>query len=137
MDEIQAAVLQVKLTRLTQENKKREKIATNYTKQLLDLPIKFQKVNPATKSANHLFVILTKERDKLKKHLLSKQIDSDIHYPYPVYRQKAFSKFSNGPLKVTDDIQGKILSLPIFPHLKEEDQNKIIFEIRNFFKTHR
>ncbi|MEX2028724.1 MAG: DegT/DnrJ/EryC1/StrS family aminotransferase [Candidatus Curtissbacteria bacterium] len=135
LDEIQAAILQVKLTRLAQDNKKREEISKRYREELSDLPLEFQKVLPEAKSANHLFVVTTKERDQLKKYLESKDIASDIHYPYPTYRQPAFSKYSNGRLEVTEDVQAKILSLPIYPSLAANDQDKVISEIRNFFKS--
>lgn len=135
LDEIQAAVLQVKLTRLLLENEKRALIAKKYRDKLSDLPVKFQMVLPGTKSSNHLFVITTKERDELKKFLESKGIASDIHYPYPTYTQPAFRKYKDRRLDVTEDIQAKILSLPIYPSLKTEDQDKVISEIRSFFKS--
>ena len=133
LDEIQAAILQVKLTRLAQENKKRELIAQKYRGGLSGFPVKFQKVLPGAKSANHLFVIITKERDRLKEYLESKGIASDIHYPYPTYRQPAFNKFAKKRLDVTEDLQTKILSLPIYPNLSADDQTRVINSVREFF----
>lgn len=133
LDEIQAAILQVKLIRLAFENGKRELIAKKYRAGLAGLPVEFQKVLPGAKSSNHLFVITTKERDRLKKYLELQGISSDIHYPYPTYTQPAFSKYKKERLNVTEDIQAKILSLPIFPGLMPENQDKIISEIGNFF----
>lgn len=134
LDELQAAVLQVKLKKLSRENEKRGKIAQRYREELSNLPVKFQKTMVKGKHANHLFVIITKERDNLKKYLKSRGISCDIHYPYPTYTQPAFRQFKQERLTVTEDIQTKILSLPIYPHLSTKDQGKIIFEINNFYK---
>lgn len=133
LDEIQAAILQVKLTKLAQDNEKRALVAKKYQEGLSALPVKFQKVLPEAKSSNHLFVVATKERDRLKEYLESKGVASDIHYPYPTYRQPAFSEFGKGRLDVTEDVQAKILSLPIYPSLAADDQDKVISSIRSFF----
>lgn len=137
LDEIQAAILKIKLSRLLEDNKKRSLIANKYREELAGPRIKFQKVLSGAKSANHLFVITTKERDKLKTYLALHGISSDVHYPYPTYRQPVFSMFAKERLDVTEDVQSKILSLPIYPNLKERDQEKIILHIQNFFNGER
>ncbi len=133
LDEIQAAILRVKLSVLSDENTMREKIAARYRDKLSALKLRFQKIIPKAKSANHLFVIATKERDRLKKYLKQHGVGSDIHYPYPTYRQPAFKEFADERLDVTEEIQAKILSLPIYPSLKETDQDEVISQVKNFF----
>lgn len=137
LDEIQAAILKVKLSKLFEDNKKRALIANKYTERLSGLGIKFQKVLPDAKSANHLFVVTSRGRDSLKKYLALHGIASGIHYPYPIHRQPVFSKFTKGRLDVTEDIQAKILSLPIYPNLRASDQEEIILRIQNFFNGKR
>lgn len=133
LDEMQAAILNVKLKYLKTNNRKRAMIAQRYIQELSDLPIRFQSVQKGANSCWHLFVIFTPLRDKLKKYLAKKGVIADVYYPHPVYAQKAFSVFPKYETPVTDRLCREVLALPIFPNLSPEDQEIIIKAIRNFF----
>lgn len=134
LDEVQAAILDVKLKHLTHHNKKRKKLAARYKRKLGDLAIEFQQENKFGESSNHLFVIRTKRRNQLKSHLLANGITSDIYYPYPVHKQKAFADYAGGKLPVTEKLTAEVLALPLYPSLTIENQNKVIRVVKEFFK---
>ena len=133
LDEIQAAILKIKLKSLTINNQKRTMIAKRYHKLLSDLPLQFQKEIDDGISANHLFVIMTNRRDELKEFLNKNGVMTDVYYPYPVHEMPAFSQFANGILKNTEKITREILAIPMFPDLSLKDQDFVIKNIRNFF----
>lgn len=133
LDEIQAAVLEIKLKKLAENNNKREVLARRYTEKLSGLPIRFQKVIYGAKSVWHIFVILSKKRNQLKEFLSSKGIVCDIYYPYPLNRQPAFRKFGS-ILPVSENISKEILAVPLYPALSFENQDYIIKSIEEFFK---
>src|SRR3989344_2050986 len=84
LDEIQAAILNIKLKYLVKNNNIRSKLAKNYKKKLSGLPVKFQETFDVAKSVNHLFVIRVKNREKIRKFLEKRGVASDIYYPYLV-----------------------------------------------------
>lgn len=133
LDEIQAAVLSVKLTALSKNNDRRSELAAYYKKELSNLPIKFQENFDLAKSANHLFIIRTKERSALMRFLKKGGIITDIYYPYPIHKQPAFRAFSSH-LLVTEKVTSEILAIPLFPTLSVKDQAYVIKSIRDFFK---
>lgn len=133
LDEMQAAILEDKLLFLKAYNKRRAVLAKKYIDKLGDLPLKFQRVENGVTSSWHLFVIITPKRDKLKDFLMQKNIMSDIYYPYPVYKQKAFAGFPRFETLVTDRLCKEILAIPLYPLLESRDQDYIIKSIREFF----
>ena len=90
LDEIQAAVLRVKLKYLDSDNTKRRKLADLYTQGLSDLPIQVPIVREGSKSVFHLYVIQVENRQGLLSHLKEKGILAGIHYPTPVHLQPAY-----------------------------------------------
>jgi len=122
LDEIQATILRIKLTYLDEWNKKRKKIAEVY-----DLLLKNVCATPLERKENshifHLYVIKTKNRQKLQAYLKKKGIDTLIHYPVPVHLQKAYAqlKYTRGDFPVTEQYAQEILSLPMHPYLNEKD----------------
>ena len=135
LDEIQAAILGLRLKYLTANNRKRKNLAQRYKKLLSDLPIKFQKENQFGQSANHLFVIRTRKRGQLQNYLLRNGVASDIYYPYPVHKQKAFKDYASYELPVTEKVTREILALPLYPSLTIENQNEVILLVKKFFST--
>lgn len=135
LDELQASILRVKLKYLDEDNRLRQKIASTYNESLKDtgliLPIKRENVE----HVYHLYVVRSKQRDKLKDFLKSKGIISLIHYPVPIHLQPAFRKYfsENQYLTETEKTVKAILSLPIYPELFEEDMIKVINAIKEFF----
>ena len=127
LDEIQAAVLRVKLKYLDKWNTRRREIAGQYNELLSELPV----ITPIEKEfaghVYHLYVIRCGERYELQQHLLQHNIHTQIHYPVPVHKQKAYRDLGfNVRLPVTERICGEILSLPMHPYLSEADVKTIV-----------
>lgn len=137
LDEIQAAILRVKLKYLDGWNKKRGEIAQYYLKHLN--PNKNNNfVLPETllgsKHVWHLFVIRTKRRDKLMNYLQKRNIDCLIHYPSPPYKQIAYKNlnYSSNQFPITSQLSKEILSLPMHPYLKKQEVKHVCQIINQF-----
>ncbi|MBN1901539.1 DegT/DnrJ/EryC1/StrS family aminotransferase [Candidatus Sumerlaeota bacterium] len=134
MDALQAAILSVKLKRLATWTEARRRIARTYNYLLENLPI----VTPYEEywHAYHLYVIQCEERDNLAKRLKENGIATGIHYPVPLHQQPCFQHLpgiKDYRLPVTEKLASRILSLPIYPELTNDDQNYIAESIRRFF----
>jgi dTDP-4-amino-4,6-dideoxygalactose transaminase len=134
LDEIQAAFLNVKLKYLEHETKTRQAIAEQYLKAIKNDKIVLPAV-PQNKHEHvwHLFVIRTKEREKLQSFLAEKGIQSLIHYPIPPHKQNAYKKWNQLAFPITEKIHGEVLSLPIGSFLAEDDTYAIVDTINNFY----
>lgn len=122
LDEIQAAILRVKLKRLDHDNSKRSALAKVYDDRLSDSGLDLPKRRESSTHVFHLYVLRSSNRDELLDSLKSKSVGASIHYPVPVHHQSAYKKLTpNGSLPVTEKIAGKIISLPIYPQLSERD----------------
>ena len=132
LDEIQAACLRVKLKYLDKWNQNRNDIASLYNKLLKDVPIITPEVIEFAEHVYHLYVIRYGQRDSLQAKLSSKNIHTQIHYPIPVHKQKAYQELGfDMTLPVTERICKEILSLPMHPFLKEEDVHDIVEAIKS------
>ncbi len=136
LDELQAAILRVKLRRLEKWNADRKKIAAIYLEELEGLPLKL----PASRSPRghvfHLFVIATPRRNELAAWLKRKDIETHVHYPVPVHLQPAmaFLGYKKGSLPRAEAAANSVLSLPMYPGMPEGHARKVAAEIRAFFK---
>jgi len=128
LDEMQAAILRVKLKYLDEFNEKRRKIARLYNELLKDVVV------PSYDEGNvyHLYVVRVRERERLIEYLKEKEIGSLIHYPVPIHKQKAFSNLSGSHLN-TEKFSGEILSLPIYPELGEGEVRRVCEAIDEFY----
>ncbi len=130
LDEIQAAILGVKLVRLDSDNKKRNIIAGKYLSQIVNpkiiLPQKIQADITFLQNVWHQFVIRCEARDKLQDFLLTQGIDTLIHYPMPPHKQKAYAYMNNLNFPITELIHQTILSLPISPVMEEEEVRQVV-----------
>lgn len=141
LDELQAAVLSVKLKYLASWNAKRRKIAEIYRRELtgtgdlLFVPPYIGK-NAITESANHLFVIRTKKRDELMSYLAKKGIQTAIHYPAPIHLAKSFRflGYKKSDFPFSEALSNEVISLPLFPELTDGEQRAVIMQIQKFFK---
>jgi dTDP-4-amino-4,6-dideoxygalactose transaminase len=136
LDEIQAAVLRVKLKGLEEDNRKRIKIAEEYNECLETIhDIICPTLQKNSKHVYHLYVIRNSKRDELKNYLTSKNIHTLIHYPVPIHLQKAYFNKIKGSdnLAETEKAAKEILSIPIYPELSKEDIQKVIKEIKSFY----
>ena len=130
LDEVQAAILRVKLKRLDMWNRRRREIAASYRRAFAELPLKLQ---AETGSSNyHLFVVTTPERDTLRAHLRSLDIPALVHYPIPLHRQKAFEEFEPARCPNADQLCARVLSLPIHASMTDADVEKVIAGVRSF-----
>ena len=128
LDAIQAGFLSVKLKHLRDWNEKRRQHATRYRQLLGSQDGVVLPYEPEwSKAVYHLFVVRVADRQQLRDHLGAAGIDSGIHYPIPLHLQKAYTGlgYSNGDFPVCERIAGEILSLPMFPGLTKEMQDRV------------
>lgn len=132
LDEIQAAVLTVKLKHLSNWNRKRNAKANHYRKLLED--IKTQFVPRDDYSVYHIFTVEHERRDELKMYLAGQGIQTQIHYPVPIHLQKCYRYLGHkkGDFPIAEGVAGRILSLPIYPELKNVEVEYIAKEINHF-----
>ncbi len=135
LDELQAAVLRCKLKLLDDWNRKRRRIAHFYNESLKNLPVVTPEEAKDVFHVYHLYVIRSKQRDKLLDHLKRNGIGCGMHYPVPIHLQKAMkgNGYEKGDLPVTEKMAGEILSLPMYPHLTEEDAGIVVETIKSFY----
>ena len=137
LDGMQAAILSVKLKHIKQWNSMRNSNARIYNEKLKGVgDIITPMINDDRDHVFHLYVIRTKERDRLKKFLADNNISSGIHYPIALPNLKAYSYLKHKPedFPVSSKLQDEILSLPMFPELTIEQIDYIVNVIRNFYK---
>jgi dTDP-4-amino-4,6-dideoxygalactose transaminase len=138
LDEIQAAVLSIKLKYLDEWNEERRSLALAYAKRLT--PIKEVVLldahsTPSKEHVYHLCVIRVKNREGLIKHLASKNIFTSIHYPIPPHRQAAYrGVLTTEDCPITDELSKDMLSLPFYQGLTIEDIDRVTEEIKAFYK---
>jgi len=132
LDEIQAAMLSVKLKYLDNEIKNRRAIANYYVKNISSQNIQLPSWEDIESHVFHVFVIRTKFRDQLQQYLKSKNIICIVHYPIAPHNQEAFSSFSHYKLPITESIHNEVLSLPIGPTQTVDQTQEIVFEINKF-----
>jgi dTDP-4-amino-4,6-dideoxygalactose transaminase len=126
LDEVQAAVVNVKLPYLDVDNDKRRNIADYYIKNIVNPLIILPKVLQREMHVWHLFVIRTENREKLQNYLHSNGIQTLIHYPIPIHKQEAYKEWNNLSLPITEKIHKEVLSLPISPVMTQEEANKVV-----------
>lgn len=135
LDEIQCAILSAQLPYVHQWNEQRRQIAAKYTAGLKDLVVTPVE-QPGFKHVYHLYVIQTPYRDELQAYLLERGVQCLIHYPIPAHRQQAyqFLGYKAGSLPTTEHIVDRILSLPMFPEMTDDQVQQVIDGIKEFYK---
>jgi len=132
LDEIQAAVLSIKLNRLDVDNQNRRKIASLYVDNIKNHDISIPKLFSSDKLVDdlshvwHLFVIRCLEIDRLQQYLIDNGIQTLIHYPIPPHKQKAYKEWNNLSYPITEKIHMEVLSLPISQVITDLEAHKII-----------
>ncbi|RSK70251.1 DegT/DnrJ/EryC1/StrS family aminotransferase [Enterobacter huaxiensis] len=132
LDEIQAAMLRVKLPNLNRETEARRMIAEKYLASINNPFIELPFVTSAENHVWHLFVIKTTKREELAKYLHSRGVETLIHYPLPPHKQKAYAAWNNITLPLTEEIHNQVLSLPIDPNMTSEDIEQVINAVNEF-----
>lgn len=135
LDEIQAALLSVKLKHYKELRKERQSIAEFYLKNIKNELIELPKIRNGAEHVWHVFVIKLKDRDKLKKYLLEKNIGTGIHYPIPPHLSKAYAylNYKKGDFPITELNANKSLSLPLYEGMTKAEIQYIV-DIINKFK---
>ncbi|WP_025821614.1 DegT/DnrJ/EryC1/StrS family aminotransferase [Shewanella marina] len=132
LDEIQAAMLAVKLNYLDGEIHNRRAIAKRYLKEINNNLLELPKIEHEEQHVWHLFVIKTQYREELSQYLTNNGISTLIHYPIPAHKQDCYSQYHNLSLPITEEIHEQVLSLPISPVMSENDVSLIINVINGF-----
>lgn len=135
LDELQAAILRVKLPRLTAGNERRAALAARYAAGLGDLPVELPETAPDSTHIYHVFALLTDRRDELQAHLASQGVPTLIYYPLPLHLQKVYAEYGwkEGDFPVAEQVSRRILPLPMYPELTDEQVDHVIRVIRTFF----
>lgn len=132
LDEIQAAMLIVKLNYLQKETMRRQEIANRYLSGIKNIFITLPKVSVQSAHVWHLFVIQCEDRNKLQDWLKNKEIGSLIHYPIPPHKQKAYAGFNSLSLPITEMIHENVLSIPLDPTMSDSDIERVINALNQF-----
>lgn len=136
LDEMQAAILRVKLRHLDEWNRKRRDIARLYNELLQGTDLACPVEKDYARHIYHLYVVRCRKRDQLQRFMESKGITTLVHYPIPIHLQMAYKDLGmrRGSLPLTEEVADEILSLPIFAELKGEQVEKVAGMIKIFFE---
>ncbi|MEJ5187228.1 MAG: DegT/DnrJ/EryC1/StrS family aminotransferase, partial [Candidatus Geothermincolales bacterium] len=133
LDELQAALLRVKLAYLSEWNSRRREIAVYYRERLEGLPVRLPEFDSQDHSL-HLFVLDTSARDELREYLLRQGIQTVVHYPVPLHRQPPFQDGSQ-PCPVAEEKALRVISLPLYPQMREDEIERIAEAVIGFFRA--
>ena len=136
LDEMQAAMLDVKLNYLDQETSHRRKIANIYlqgiTNPLITLPLDDTDAENYSQHVWHLFVVRTPHREALQKYLAENGVQTLIHYPIPPHKQQAYQEWNDLSYPIAEKIHREVISLPMSPTLSIEEANQVVIVCNNF-----
>lgn len=137
LDELQAAILRVKLRHLESWNERRRQIARRYTEQLRSLPLTLPQEPPDARHVYHLYVVRHPHRDDLQTFLRQRGIGTLVHYPQPVHLQPAYADLGYGPgsLPASEAAARQVLSLPMYPELDDAEVAAVAEAVGEFFQT--
>lgn len=134
LDPLQAAVLRAKLPHLDIWNARRRSIAVRYLRELSDIPdLRLPTVAAYAEPSWHLFVIRSSRRDSLRQFLADAGVETMIHYPVPPHLSGAYAGTVRGKFPAAEQAADTILSLPMGPHLKDDDVASVIQAVHRFF----
>jgi dTDP-4-amino-4,6-dideoxygalactose transaminase len=135
LDEIQAAILRIRLKYLDEYNVKRREIAQRYRSLLRDTPLNLPNESPARIHVYHLYVVRSQPRDALQEYLTAQGVGTGIHYKIPIHLQEPsrYFGYNTGDFPKCEKVCDEILSIPIYPELDVEVQNYVAEKIRAFY----
>jgi dTDP-4-amino-4,6-dideoxygalactose transaminase len=137
LDDIQAALLSIKLRYLDFDNNKRQALAKYYLENIKNPLIRLPELKENESHVWHLFVIRSMHRNELQQYLLANGIEAIIHYPIPPYRQNAYSEYKKLNLPITKKIHEEVLSLPLNPILENNEINYIVKMVNRFERNNK
>ncbi|EMN1412086.1 DegT/DnrJ/EryC1/StrS family aminotransferase [Enterobacter roggenkampii] len=132
LDEIQAAILRVKLKTLDNDVKIRQGIAQRYLSEIKNPLVELPYIENMENHVWHLFVLKTNQREELQRWLNKHNIQSLIHYPIPPHKQNAYNDMKELSLPLTESLHAKVLSIPMDPTMSDEDINSVINALNGF-----
>lgn len=132
LDEIQAAILSVKLPFLDADNQRRKDIALRYLSEIKLAGLTLPPADRPQDDAWHLFVVRYSEREKLVAYLEGNGIQTNVHYPLPIHKQEAYKHLSHLSLPITEQIHQEVISLPLHPMLTDQEVSTIISVLNTF-----
>lgn len=132
LDEIQAAVLDIKLKHLDSDNNKRRKISKYYRENIKNSKIILPETYDEKSHVWHIFAVRTQNRDEFQKYLTEKGIQTIIHYPTPPHKQGAYKEWNNLSFPITEEIHNTILSLPISPVMTDSEIEKVVEVVNEY-----
>jgi dTDP-4-amino-4,6-dideoxygalactose transaminase len=136
---LEAAILEVKLKSLPAMIAARRQIAARYLESLAGLPLLLPRAREGSEHAWHLFVIRCEDQEArhgLKQHLATRGIMAGLHYPLPVHLQPAYrGRCRTTGMASTEAIVPQILSIPIYPELRADQQSRVIAAIREYYEA--
>lgn len=135
MEGIQAAVLRVKLARLSQWTARRRELAAAYRERLGDLPLRLPPHPEGSEPVYHLFVVRHPERDQIAQKLSERGIGSAQHYPIPLHLQQCYSDlgYAKGDFPIAEKVSSECLSLPLFPEMTDEQLDYVCESLKACF----
>lgn len=137
LDELQAAILRVKLRSLDADNERRREIAALYDELLADTDLVLPKRREEAAHVFHLYVVRSAERDELLARLRANDVEAAIHYPVPVHLQPAYrGRVAGHDLVNTELVASEILSLPIYPELTDADVERVAAACERYCAVH-
>lgn len=132
LDEIQAAVLDIKLKHLDSDNNKRREISKYYRENIKNSKIILPDTYDEKSHVWHIFAVRTQNRDEFQKYLTEKGIQTIIHYPTPPHKQGAYKEWNNLSFPITEEIHNTILSLPISPVMTDSEIEKVVEVVNEY-----
>ncbi|MFL6207241.1 MAG: DegT/DnrJ/EryC1/StrS family aminotransferase [Pyrinomonadaceae bacterium] len=133
LDELQAALLRVKLNHLAEWNEQRKALARFYHDALGHVPdLQLPTARDAEAHVYHLFVIQHPERERLRTHLAARHIETLIHYPALLHQQRLFRRLGQPALPVAETVAPRLLSLPLYPQLRMDEAQAVADAVRAF-----
>lgn len=132
LDELQAAVLRVKLRCLDEWNACRAEVAERYLGGIRHPEVRLPRVPPTAQSVWHQFVVRSPKRDALSEHLRRDGIETLIHYPAPPHLQGAYEEFAELSLPIAERLSNEVLSLPMGPHLTQTQVDLVTAALNSF-----
>ncbi len=132
LDEVQAAILNIKLKHLTNDTEKRREVAQYYYSSIKNANIILPKIEDWNSHVFHLFPVFTNRRDELQAYLTENGVQTLIHYPIPPHKQICYKEFNDLSFPLTEKVHNEELSLPISPVISMEDLKTIVDLINNW-----
>ena len=133
LDELQAAILRVRLRHLDADNDRRRRVAKRYDTMLADAGLTLPTAKAGAHHVYHQYVVRTTERDSLREQLAQDGVGTAIHYPMPIHQQPAYAgRIAAGPLDVTETAAREIASLPMFPELTDDQVQRVVRAVKSW-----